>query len=70
MDRFCVVCQKDVPVISWLRDDPVLECGHVKTLRDQCRADVEQALLDESRRLGLTIEEVRSMLIDQLLTNS
>lgn len=35
----CPKCDKNVGVVHYVRDDPVLSCGHVLTLVDQLERD-------------------------------
>jgi hypothetical protein len=40
----CVICKSEKKVIGFQKDDPILECGHLLTVRDQELDEISQVI--------------------------
>lgn len=54
---FCHKCKQSKKIIGFNRDNPVLSCGHEKTIE---MFELEQTLTIEAQNRKMSIEDVRS----------
>lgn len=65
MRVYCGLCQNNKKVVGYVRDDPMLECGHVHTIEnspdaeliDRLYVNVRDRMLEIMRRENITWKE-------------
>ena len=59
---YCPECDKNMKVVNFVRDDPILECGHTKTISgdaiNRIIGTMEDLLRQEAKRRNISFEEI------------
>lgn len=68
--RFCNICKKLEKIVEFQRDNPVLDCGHVKHPTnleiDECRDELLSKLESGSVLLGIPFQELKQSVLESI----